>query len=403
MGGLVSGVGSLLGGSTNNSGFQAQGANILQPTTVDQANAAYAQSQNALAQQQQLAQALAGQNGIGNQSSVFNQLQGVANGTGPNPAAAQLAQATGANTANQAALMAGQRGAGANVGLLARQAAQQGAANQQNAIGQAATLQANQSLGALGQLGGIAGQQVAQQQSAVGGLNSVAQGEQGQILGGIQAQNNANVGMQSNQNSTNASMASTNANNSAGAIGGLFNGAGSLAATNGLLGSGAQKAALAGVGFALGGVVENPKVAQVPSKDRFTGALAPHIQHMAEIYHPDKFAGGGRVNAMVSPGEMYLPPQKAEAVAEGRANPMKEGKKVPGKAEVKGNSLKNDVVPAKLEEGGIVVPRTVMQSKDPVSAVAKFVEAHIKKHGSGDEHGDFKEALKKAISNRKSN
>src|ERR1700679_261280 len=82
---------------------------------------------------QQNQQALQGQNGLGNQSQVYGQLQGVANGTGPNPAQAQLAQATGANTANQAALMAGQRGSAANVGLLARQAAQQGAANQQAA------------------------------------------------------------------------------------------------------------------------------------------------------------------------------------------------------------------------------------------------------------------------------
>lgn len=389
MGGLVSGVGSLLGGGANNSGFQAQSANITNPVNAQQLQAGYDQSQNALSQQQQLANALAGQNGIGNQSQVYNQLQGVANGTGPNPAAAQLAQATGQNTANQAALMAGQRGAGANVGLLARQAAQQGAANQQNAIGQAATLQANQSLGALNQLGGIAGQQVAQQQNAVSGLNSAAQGEQNQLLGAQQAFNSAQVANTGNQNSTNAQMSSTNANNSGKFLSGAINGAGGAAAN--------------ALGFAQGGEVENPKVAQVPQVDRFQGALAPHIEHLARIYHPQKFAEGGKVNAMVSPGEVYLPPGKAKEVAKEGKNPLKEGEKIPGKPKVKGNSYENDVVPKKLKEGGVVIPNSIMQSEDPAGQAAEFVKKLVEKSGGSKEHGEFKDALKKAIASRKVN
>jgi hypothetical protein len=81
-----------------------------------------------------------------------------------------LSQATGANTANQAALMAGQRGSGANAGLMARQAAQQGAANQQNSAGQAATMQANQSLNALNSMGSLATSQANQQANATQGV-----------------------------------------------------------------------------------------------------------------------------------------------------------------------------------------------------------------------------------------
>lgn len=415
MGGLVSGVGSLLGGGSNNSQFQASGTNILQPTTVDQANQAYAQSQNALAQQQNLANQLAGQNGIANQSAVFNQLQGVANGTGPNPALAQLNQATAANTANQAALMAGQRGASANPALIARQAAQQGAANQQNAVGQAATLQAQQQLGALGQLGGLAGQQVAQQQQAVGGLNSAAQNEQSQILGGIQGQNNANVAMQSNINNANAGMAQTNAKQSGNFLSGAINGLGGA-----LLGGGSSNGGSGGSGgaggfastigsvaplammAAEGGVVPNPKVAAVAPADRFEGALMPHIEHMAKIYHPQKFAAGGKVNALVSPGEVYLSPGKAKEVAKDGKNPLKEGEKIPGKPKVPGNSYDNDVVPKKLKEGGVVIPNSIMQSDDPAGKAAEFVKKLVEKGGS-KEHGEFKDALKKAIASRKAN
>ena len=41
---------------------------------------------------------------------------------------------------------------------------------------------------------------------------------------------------------------------------------------------------------------------------------------------------------------------------------------VPGKAKVKGDSLKNDIVPADLEDGGVVLPRHIMNKKDPEKA-----------------------------------
>lgn len=367
--------GNLLSGILNpnlSNNFQASGTAIsgipiAQGVGVDQAQQAAAQqqgamgnSQAALGQQAGLAQALQNQNGIGNQSNVYNQLQGVANGTGPNPAQAMFNQATGNNVANQAALMASQRGAGQNVGLMGRQAAQQGAGIQQNAAGQAATMQAQQQLGALGQMGGVANQQAANQIGSIGNLNQYAQGQQGlaqqnqaNLLNSINAQNNAgvsmqsnlnnsNVGMQENQNTVNAQTQEANAKNKAGIFGGLINaGGGALAAV-------LYKGGEVGSGY--------------PS----------HLQDIHKIYHGDSMK-------------------------------MKSGGPVPGKAQVKGDSPKNDTVKALLSPGEVVIPKSVMESKDPVSGASQFVAALLKKKGEsgGSSEKDFKEALGRAIQGRK--
>ncbi len=421
MGSLVQNVGSLLGGGPNNAAFQASTKNLATPVTNAAAENANASATQGVTDLQHLIAALQAQHGIQNQSNVYNQVQGVANGTGPNPAQAMLNQATGQNVANQAALMAGQRGASANPGLIAREIAQQGAATQQQAAGQGATLQANQQLGALGQLGGLASQQVAQQQQATQGFNQAAQGNQANLLNAINAQNNQNLQAQN----INSQMAQHNASSSGGALGGLLNAAGpavlgmftggagaALPAAAPLLLAGSKSSDYTNLGdpgstmasyqnLAKGGTVPNPKVAAVSPERRFSGALAPHIEHMAKLYHADTFARGGKVPALVSPGEVYLPPAKAEKVVKEGKNPLKEGEKIPGKAAVKGDSLKNDTVPKTLESGGIVIPRSVMESDDPAGEASKFVQALMKKKGSGKDHAQFKEALKKAISSRK--
>lgn len=338
-------IGSAFGQNGTGLNYKAQSANILDPATIAQANTAYGQTQDALAQQQALVNALQGQNGIQNQSNVFNQLQGVANGTGPNPAQAQLAQSTGANVANQAALMAGQRGASANSGLIARQAGMQGANTQQQAAGQAATLQAQQSLGALNQLGGIAGQQVGQQQQAVGNLNQFGQSEQQNILGAINNQNNAHVNMQSNINNANAGIAGIAAGGQEKMLAGAMNGIGGA---SGL--------------FAAGGVI---------------GPKSNAGKHLRGI---PKLAEGGKVPALVSPGEVYLSPDKAKQVAQGKADPISAGEKIPGKPKHPGNNYANDTVPKKLDAGGVVIPNSVMQSKDPHGEAHKFVDAVMAKH-----------------------
>lgn len=94
-------------------------------------------------------------------------------------------------------------------------------------------------------------------------------------------------------------------------------------------------------------------------------------------------AMGGRVPAKVSPGEVYLNPTKVEKLSKMGDKKgvvaLKEGEKIPGKAKVKGDSYKNDTVPRELEEGGIVLPRHVTQSKNPSLEAAKFVDAVMAK------------------------
>src|SRR5271165_5089311 len=132
-------LGALFGGGQG-AGFQAQGV------TPENLLSAMQQTGTGVAQQQNFVNSLQGLGGqsIAAQQGLLGQLQQGAAGQGPNPALAQLANTTGQNVSQQAALMGSQRGVGSNPGLLARQAAQQGSQIQQNAAGQAAALAAQQ-------------------------------------------------------------------------------------------------------------------------------------------------------------------------------------------------------------------------------------------------------------------
>ena len=452
-----------LGGGASGSGFSSpQAANLQLPTTVDQANAAYSGTQGALQGQQAFLNALQAQNGIGNQASVFNQLQGVANGTGPNPAQAMLAQATGANTANQAALMAGQRGAGQNAGLIARQAAMQGAANQQNAAGQGASMQAQQSLGALNQLSGIAGQQVGQQAAATGAVTGAQQAEQQNILNSINAQNQAQVGSQSSVNAANAGLAQTTMQGQQGLIGGALNALGTALAEGGevtrqryvdggpvasydpnnndnvfpetnstssvpavtintsqapaqptapnqpskfasflnsALSKGTAVPSSAGPNYgnpganklaqgmtnALQGIFSSTPANPVATQSQQTTSdnSSPQDRNMMPTDDSGQMmaAKGGKVPALVSPGEQYLKPKDVKKVAEDGKNPLSLGERIPGIPKHPGNDYRNDVVPKSLESGGIVIPNKIMQSKNAGKEARAFVEAILAKKG----------------------
>lgn len=268
-------IGDMLG--TKNT-YQAQG--------VDQSllGTAYNQDQDSMDRQKQFVNALGAQNGLGNQQDVFGmqrnlagQLQNIGNGTGPNPALAQLNQATGQNIAAQGALMAGQRGASANSGLLARLAAQQGGALQQQAVGQGATLQAQQQLSALaqlqqqqGQMAGLANQQVNQQQTGLNSLRSAGLQEQANLMG-----------LQTNANTVNAGVANQNTATQGQIAGGLLMGAAGAA----MPGGGKIP------GKAQGGVIEPMQGGgQVPGQ--------PEVGHNS--YKNDT------VPAMLSPGEQVI-------------------------------------------------------------------------------------------------
>ena len=292
-------INSLLGGANN---FQAQGTNTALLNEAQQGVGA------TTAQQQAFVNQLAGQNGIQNQSNVYNQLQGVANGTGPNPAQAMLANQTGANVAQQAALMGSQRGVGSNPALLAREAAQQGGALQQNAVGQGAALQAQQSLGALGQLGNLSSQQVAQQQAGLGQLGQTQLGLSGQIANQL-----------GQQNATNAGVAQQNAQNAQGFI------------TGGLKGLGSA------IGLADGG--------EVPFNDADPSTPGAAGSFLARALRD---SSGG--------------PSQSSPIA------MSSGGHVPGRPVKMGDDEANDTVPAMLSPGEIVVPRT--KASDPKKAAA---------------------------------
>lgn len=456
MGSIVQSVTGGISGTKGAAGlnYEAQDANLQLPTTDQMALDAQTNAQGALTQQQAFVSALANQGGVQNQSNVFNQLQGIANGTGPNPAQAQLAQATGANTANQAALMAAQRGAGANVGMIARQAAQQGAANQQQAAGQAATMQAQQSLGALNQLGSLATNQVNQQAQASQGITNARQAQQQAMLNAIAAQNNSRVGQASSMNSANAGIAGIAAGGQMQMLGGLMGGAGSALGLGGSGGAGASGAAsMAPMAMmaAQGGQVPmyvgqedvdqnnqlaqsmglQPQTQQTGPKSSFgkylsnlntgssvnqssnalgsaigsglknlynqatsskpggaatvspTGMPTRGVQANPSLMGNDiqmAAAEGGKVPALVSPGEVYLDKKDVNKVAKGK-DPIEAGEKIPGKPKHPGNNYANDTVPKNLESGGIVIPNKVLQSKDPHKEAAKFVSAILAKQG----------------------
>lgn len=391
--GLFSGIASALGIGGVSGGIQSS----VNPA---QLASAYKNTQTGLQQQQDLLHALQAQNGITNQSNVFNQQQQLANqlgvqaqGGGPNPALQQLQNQTGQNVAQQASLMAGQRGASSNPALIARMAAQQGAGIQQQAVGQEAQLQAQQQLAAQqalqqqqASMAGLATQQVGQQQGAVNAYQQGASNQQGNLLG---AQSNYNSALVQNQGSQNQ------------AIGAIIGGVG-------------------------GGLAESLADG---------GEVVPHhLAIAASIFHPDNdyqqseqalldfenswldknqgggfyndmtgqrlsAASGGKVPVMVSPGEKSLSPEESKKVAAGKEDIKSVGKTFKGKASVDGDSYKNDTVKTELEAGGFVIPRSIMQSEDPASAARDFVARKLREK-SGDEHGDFHEALKRAISSR---
>ncbi len=327
-------------------GPKAQPAQVQNAATVQQANQSFGNTQQGLDQQQAFLHALQAQNGIQNQSNVYNQLAAQAQGQGPNPAQQALANATGANVANQAALMAGQRGGAANPALLARQAAQQGAGIQQQAAGQGALMQAEQQNQAINSMGNIAGQQVQNLGGAGNAYAQTALGQQGNVYGAIANQNSANVSAQNAANEANKGRGLM------GALGGLAQGV----------------TAVAGLGH--GG--------PAPGADMSSFGAPQPIQSPSLGVNTSM---GPRTNFGLAHGGAVDGPKSAVGQ---HFRTMKEGGHVPGQAQVEGDSVKNDTVPTMLSPGEFVLTRSVMNSKDPAKAASAFVAAHLskKKHGS---------------------
>lgn len=388
-----------LAGGAGGSGFAApQG--VEAPQTL----------QPSMQQQQQLLTALQGQNGLQNQNQVYGQLQGIINGTGPNPAQAALNQNTAANVAQTGALMAGQRGAGANVGLMARQAGQQGAATQQQGVGQAATLQAQQAQNAITSAGNMANTQA---QNQIGQTNAVQNANQ--------ALYNSNIGMQSNINQGNTALALQEMQQGESAVGGFLNGMGGAMGSMGG-GAGAAAAAKGGmvVKYADGGDTVAPTGAGSGPQSEFgqylqtvqvgggyvspnsvmqSGGSKPASQKPQQQNNKGTPAPGGANTTQGMPGGDVMPTSLGGNVgvpttlASNSVDPGAGGlggsinarggnvaAKNPSQKAVKsGDSYSNDKIPAVLSEGEIVLPRSITKSPDAPAKAASFVAAQLAK------------------------
>lgn len=463
-------MGKLFGTGNSGMGYRAGSADINEPVSTGQANQAYGSTQDALGQAEHLQAALKDQHGLDNQTSVFNQQQGLANlmgaqalGYGPNPALAQLNQTTGQNIANQSAMMAGQRGSSANSGLMARQAAMQGANTQQQAVGQAATMRAQQQLAAQqalqqqqSMMGGMANAQIGQLQTGLGQYNQFAQNEQQNLLNSIAQANAAKVNMKSNMNNANLGMQNTIAQGQQGMVGGVMSGLSMTGQMGGGGGGGGGAAGMMGGGggggggsagmgdltegasmmaakggmvphYDMGGQVD-PNMAALmsnmsPQQSQQMPMATPIVSADTKQNGPMSFVGK-LLNGMgtLSQPSANVPSNQSEpnkltdqsvpttsepgsgsmALQKGfhdQASDIKKmammgaarggqidgesmgTQKVPGKASVSGDSLKNDTVPAMLSPGEVVIPRHIMNSDDPASNAAKFVSAVLAKQG----------------------
>lgn len=290
----------------------------------------------------------------GQQQGLASALLAQSQGQGPNPAQAMLNAQTNQNIQQNAGFIGSQKGispalaqrlAAENEGMMSQQAAQAGA-----------TLGAQQQLAAQGQLANVYGQ-IGNEQLGTAGINS-----------GV-AQGNAAA----NQNTA----------------GGLLNASG-FAAT-----SGSKAGAQQGLFSSGGGAAAAAKGGTVGKN------LPPHLHLVASIYHPQMLDMGGTAKVMVSPDEEIVPPKDVKSVAKGKKSVHEAGVKVPGHAEVKGDSKKNDKVMANPEPGSIVIPRSVMQSKNPEAEAQEFIAKELSKRGHGTGKDDFKAALKDAIKSRK--
>lgn len=385
-----------------------------------------------------------------NQANLANTLMTQARGQGPNPALAQLHNTTAQNVQNQGALMASQRGASSNPALIARQAAMQGGAMQQQATGQAAALGAQQQINAQQQLAGIYGQQgnqAIQEQSVLQGAHAaqnsaITTGQLGaqQINAGVAAQNtnaqNATTGgiigavggggaSMLNKGGMVRKMAdggiadysvSTNPNLTVPDYGG--NSFSSGAEKGSKLGSSFGKAlkkrggsdnapiftdASSSIGEGTGGgggmqaisnydeggdigSSDNVGIAKYGDGIKLPGSGGDGEDDSGGGAWAKKKQGGGGLGSIAGLAALF-----ADGGQISFSKKLLDGGKVPGKAEVKGNSEKNDTQPTLLSAGEVVLPRSVTMAKDAPKKAMEFM-AHIQATRKGK--GGYGEVIK---------
>lgn len=362
-----------------------------------------------------------------NQNALAQALLARSQGQGPNPAQDMLNQSTNQNVQQNAGMIASQKGI--NPALAARQASLNAASMNQQAAGQGAVMGANQQIAAQQGLSNLYGQQANQSLqniSTSGGLaNQGALGAAG-INAGTSAQNAAAT------QTTNSGFLNSIAGAAKSAAAGMFHGGevknydsggavqpfqtgdfgksnASAQIANGMLnaagvhtyqtgvspinlsmtpsipkpqdvagGAGDAGGSMGADGGGLSGFSDLASGAGPAAMAYSGGKIPAHLHAVAKIYHPQAF-------------------QQQKGTTQLKA----QGGKVPGKAKVPGDSPKNDTVKTMLSPGEVVIPRSVMNSKDPAAEAAKFVASKLKEKDGSNAHGDFKEALKNAIKSRK--
>lgn len=265
-------------------------------------------------------------------NSLAEQLKQQAAGQGPNLANQQLQNATGQNVSNQAALMAGQRGASSNVGLMGRQIANQGANIQQQAAGQSAENVLKQQMMAQSQLQNV-------------------YGTQGQLA-------NQNYATTQGQVTANNQMGMEQAGQNAAANRGLIGGVASAGAKL--------------LGLAEGG--------QIPQPTAYGTEGGWGFNFVSGVKPKDPMAGA----TDITPKKMQAPQQvPVMMAAHGGMLPFtphdyRQGGTVQAQspqqhAMVSGNSYKNDKIPGMLSEGEVVLPREITMSPNAPRLAADFM------------------------------
>lgn len=292
-----------------------------------------------------------------NQNALAQQLQQQAMGQGPNPAQIQLQQATNRNIQQNAGFLSSQKGL--SPALAARLAAQNQAQVGQQAAGQGALMGAQQQLNAQGALANVYGQQSQGAQNMYG-ANQGAIGNYNSALNG--------------QSQVNAGVASGNQQMAGKLAGGLLGGVG------------------AKLGFADGGMV--PHYASggftqgfmsgfngAPMQPAWQTATQPQITPYFDVPGAIKNTVGGWFSNHADQNAMVGGPMDQEQAPMQQPLMASEGATVPGQAEVRGDSLKNDTQPAMLSPGEIVIPRHITMHANAPELAAKFVELELAKHG----------------------
>lgn len=395
--GAIGGLVGLGGGAAGSSFAGPAQAGTIGTTNSQEIGSAYNGSQQTLQQQQALLQAIQQQSGLANQSQTYNQLQGIANGTGPNPAQAQYQQNIQQLAQQQAGAISSTKGI--SPALQARLIEQQGSSAMQNAAGQGAANLANQQMGAINSAANIAGTQASNQIGQTNANAQAQQAEQSQILGATAQANSTAAGQQANINSANAGLAQEQMKGQQGLVGGVINGVGSLFADGGAVapvfaGTPPQAGSAPSSKFGqfmkgMGGAPQTqaPTAASAP----MTGEAALQqgstslVQGLGRAFKSTPETAGQSLAAsgpeagpdMAATGAMFA--AKGGVSHDYRGGGGVKAKKPQEKAVKSGNSYANDKIPAVLSEGEVVIPRSVMQGKDPARGAAQFVQAVLAK------------------------